>query len=87
MDVLHPQLRSQPEPHASWPVLGRKSAASLQTIASVPLGGGLGLRRWMADLQVPSSASFGDRHYMWGARLARVLHAAVGPGIPIRPSP
>ncbi|MBW3580545.1 MAG: hypothetical protein KY447_11445 [Actinobacteria bacterium] len=87
MDVLHPQLRCHHEVHRSWPVPVWKSAQRLQTIASAPLGGGLGLGRWVADLEVPSSASFGDRRCMSGARLARERHAAVRSGIPRRPFP
>ena len=59
MDVLHPQLRSHRHGDASWPVLVWTAAEPLRAIASAPFGGGLGLRRWVANAQVPSSY---DRH-------------------------
>lgn len=60
MDVLHPQLRSHKEAGRQWPVLVWRAGEPLRTIASAPHGGGLGLRRWVINAQVPSSYSRRD---------------------------
>lgn len=60
MDVLHPQLRSHKETGRQWPVLVWRAGEPLRTIASAPHGGGLGLRRWVINAQVPSSYSRRD---------------------------
>ena len=60
MDVLHPQLRSHKETGRQWPVLVWRASEPLRTIASAPHGGGLGLRRWVINAQVPCSYSRRD---------------------------
>ena len=55
MDVLHAQYRSHRDAGRTWPVLVWRAEQPLRTIASAPHGGGLGLRRWFVNAQVPSS--------------------------------
>ncbi len=57
MHVFHPQLGSHEEDGRAWPVLVWRSGAALRTISSAPLGGGLGLRSWVLNAQVPLSYS------------------------------
>lgn len=59
MDVLHSQHRSHRDAGRDWPVLVWRSDRPVRTIASAPHGGGLGLRRWVVNAQVP--ASYGRR--------------------------
>lgn len=53
------QLRSRREGGRSYPVLVWRSPAPLRMVASAPHGGGLGVRRWVVNAQVP--ASYGRR--------------------------
>ncbi|MGH9279441.1 MAG: adenosylcobinamide amidohydrolase [Acidimicrobiales bacterium] len=52
MDLV---VRSRQEAGRSWPVIVWRSPVPLRTIASAPHGGGLGLRRWILNAQVPPS--------------------------------
>ena len=52
-------VRSRQEEGRCWPVLVWRSAVPLRMVASAPHGGGLGLRRWIVNAQVP--ASYGRR--------------------------
>ncbi|MDQ4070012.1 MAG: adenosylcobinamide amidohydrolase, partial [Actinomycetota bacterium] len=49
------QVRSRREGGQQFPVLVWRSVAPLRMVASSPHGGGLGLRRWVVNAQVPSS--------------------------------
>ena len=49
------QVRSRQEGGRPFPVLVWRAAHPLRMIASAPHGGGLGLRRWVVNAQVPSS--------------------------------
>ena len=53
------QLRSRQEGGRPFPVLVWRAPRPLRMIASAPHGGGLGLRRWVVNAQVP--ASYGRR--------------------------
>ncbi len=68
MDVQQ-QIRTRREGQRELPVLVWRFAAPVRAIASTPHGGGLGVRRWVLNAEVPSS--YGrrdpDRHL---ARLA-----------------
>jgi adenosylcobinamide hydrolase len=53
------QVRSRREAGQNLPLLVWRSPAPMRAIASSPHGGGLGLRRWVVNAQVP--ASYGRR--------------------------
>ena len=53
------QVRSRQEGGRAFPVLVWRAAQPLRMIASAPHGGGLGVRRWVVNAQVP--ASYGRR--------------------------
>lgn len=53
------QVRSRQEGGRAFPVLVWRAAVPLRMIASAPHGGGLGVRRWVVNAQVP--ASYGRR--------------------------
>lgn len=55
MDVTEGQIRSRRESGRELPVLVWRSDTPLRVIASAPHGGGLGLRRWVLNAQVPAS--------------------------------
>ena len=49
------QVRSRQEGGRPFPVLVWRSVTPLRMIASAPHGGGLGIRRWVVNAQVPMS--------------------------------
>ena len=53
------QVRFRQEGGQQFPVVVWRAAAPLRMVASAPHGGGLGLRRWVVNAQVP--ASYGRR--------------------------
>jgi adenosylcobinamide amidohydrolase len=53
------QVRSRQEGGRQYPVLVWRAAAPMRMVASAPHGGGLGVRRWVVNAQVP--ASYGRR--------------------------
>ena len=53
------QVRSRQEGGRPYPVLVWRAARPLRMVASAPHGGGLGVRRWIVNAQVP--ASYGRR--------------------------
>ena len=53
------QVRSRQEGGRPFPVLVWRAARPLRMVASAPHGGGLGVRRWIVNAQVP--ASYGRR--------------------------
>jgi adenosylcobinamide hydrolase len=53
------QLRSRREGDRQLPVLVWRCSAPMRAVASAPHGGGLGVRRWVVNAQVP--ASYGRR--------------------------
>jgi len=53
------QVRSRQEGGRQFPVLVWRAARPLRMVASSPHGGGLGLRRWVVNAQVP--VSYGRR--------------------------
>ena len=53
------QVRSRQEGGRQYPVVVWRADAPLRVVASAPHGGGLGLRRWILNAQVP--ASYGRR--------------------------
>jgi adenosylcobinamide hydrolase len=55
VDEVDLQVRSRQEGGRPFPVLVWRSARPLRMIASAPHGGGLGLRRWVVNAQVPPS--------------------------------
>lgn len=55
MDVVECQIRSRREAGRQLPVLVWRWHAPMRCIASTPLGGGLGARRWAVNAQVPAS--------------------------------
>ena len=59
MDVVEMQVRSRQEGGRSFPVLVWRASAPMRMVASAPHGGGLGVRRWGVNAQVP--AGYGRR--------------------------
>ncbi|MGH9206462.1 MAG: adenosylcobinamide amidohydrolase [Acidimicrobiales bacterium] len=55
MDVVEYQIRSRREAGSDLPLLLWRLPAPMRAIASAPHGGGLGVRRWVVNAQVPSS--------------------------------
>ena len=55
MDVIAVQLRSRREGGRDLPLLVWRLPAPMRAIASAPHGGGLGVRRWVVNAQVPQS--------------------------------
>jgi len=49
------QMRSRREGGRAFPVLVWRSAEPLRTVATAPHGGGIGIRRWIVNAQVPWS--------------------------------
>ena len=54
MDVLH-QIRTRRELGRELPLLLWRFASPVRIIASAPHGGGIGIRKWVINAQVPSS--------------------------------
>ncbi|MGH9036026.1 MAG: adenosylcobinamide amidohydrolase, partial [Acidimicrobiia bacterium] len=73
------QLRSRDEPSGAMPVLVVPFAVPLRVISSAPWGGGLGLRRFVLNAQVPPGYSRRDPDAHL-AGIARHLGLA-GPGV------
>jgi adenosylcobinamide hydrolase len=77
VDVVTMQLRSRRESGRDLPVLVWRFDAPVRAIASAPHGGGLGVRRWLVNAQVP--LEYGrrdpDRH---------LAHLGVSLGLPGR---
>ena len=59
VDVVEMQVRSRQEGGRSFPVLVWRAGGPMRMVASAPHGGGLGVRRWVVNAQVP--ASYGRR--------------------------
>lgn len=55
MDVVSVQLRSRREGGRELPLLVWRLPAPMRAVASAPHGGGLGMRRWVVNAQVPPS--------------------------------
>ncbi|HEV7888222.1 MAG TPA: adenosylcobinamide amidohydrolase [Acidimicrobiales bacterium] len=55
MDVIGVQLRSRREGGRELPLLVWRLPQPMRAIASAPHGGGLGVRRWVVNAQVPAS--------------------------------
>ncbi len=53
------QVRSRQEGGRQYPVLVWRAAAPMRMVASAPHGGGIGVRRWVVNAQVP--AGYGRR--------------------------
>ena len=49
------QVRSRQEAGRGFPVLVWRAAAPMRMVASAPHGGGIGVRRWVVNAQVPMS--------------------------------
>ncbi|MFN2608986.1 MAG: adenosylcobinamide amidohydrolase [Acidimicrobiales bacterium] len=49
------QVRSRQEGGRSYPVLVWRADGSLRVVSTAPHGGGIGLRRWIVNAQVPRS--------------------------------
>lgn len=77
MDVIAVQLRSRREGGRDLPLLVWRLPAPMRGIASAPHGGGLGVRRWVVNAQVPASYARRDPDH----HLARL---AVSLGLPGR---
>jgi adenosylcobinamide hydrolase len=60
VDVVEFQIRSRREAGRELPVLLWRLQSPMRTVASSPHGGGLGLRRWVLNAQVPPSYSRRD---------------------------
>ena len=54
------QLRLRDEPSGAWPVLVVTFTTALRVVSSAPWGGGLGLRRFIVNAQVPPDYSRRD---------------------------
>jgi adenosylcobinamide hydrolase len=69
VDVVSVQLRSRREGGRELPLLVWRLPAPMRAVASAPHGGGLGVRRWVLNAQVPASYARRDPdHHL--ARLA-----------------
>lgn len=77
MDVVSVQLRSRREDGRELPLLVWRLPAPMRAVASAPHGGGLGVRRWVVNAQVPTSYARRDPDH----HLARL---AVSLGLPGR---
>jgi adenosylcobinamide hydrolase len=55
VDVVDMQVRSRREGGRVYPVLVWRASRPLRMVATAPHGGGIGLRRWVVNAQVPSS--------------------------------
>ncbi|MGI9033428.1 MAG: adenosylcobinamide amidohydrolase [Acidimicrobiales bacterium] len=55
MDVVDMQIRSRQEGGRSYPVVVWRWAVPTRVVSTAPHGGGLGLRRWVVNAQVPAS--------------------------------
>lgn len=69
MDVVSVQLRSRKEGGRELPLLVWRLPAPMRAVASAPHGGGLGVRRWVLNAQVPASYARRDPDHHLG-RLA-----------------
>ena len=79
MDVIAVQLRSRREGGRDLPLLVWRLPAPMRAIASAPHGGGLGVRRWVLNAQVPASYARRDPDHHLG-RLA-VSQGLAGRGV------
>jgi len=59
VDVVEMQVRSRQESGRSYPVLVWRADPPMRMVATAAHGGGIGLRRWILNAQVP--ASYGRR--------------------------
>ena len=66
MDVLEMQIRSRREGARELPVLVWRFGAPMRVVASAPHGGGLGVRRWVLNAQVPPSYGRRDADHHLG---------------------
>jgi adenosylcobinamide hydrolase len=67
VDVVDMQVRSRREGGRAYPVLVWRATAPMRMVATAPHGGGIGVRRWIVNAQVP--ASYGRRdpdHHLAG---------------------
>lgn len=77
---MQPELRSRREAGVDVPVLVWRFAEPLLTIASGPLGGGLGVRHWVVNATVPMSYDRDDPDVHL-AGIAAGLGLPEGPGV------
>jgi adenosylcobinamide hydrolase len=77
VDVVELQQRSRREAGRDLPVLVWRLPVPMRVIASAPHGGGLGLRRWVINAQVPGSYGRRDPDH-------HLAHLAVSLGLPGR---
>jgi adenosylcobinamide hydrolase len=73
------QLRSRDEPYGAMPVLVVPFPTPRRVVSSAPWGGGLGLRRFVLNAQVPPSYSRHDPDAHLAAIAGRL--GLVGPGV------
>jgi adenosylcobinamide hydrolase len=66
VDVIAVQLRSRREGGRELPLLVWRLPAPMRAIASAPHGGGLGVRRWVVNAQVPPSYARRDPDHHLG---------------------
>lgn len=66
MDVVQLQLRSRREDGRDLPVLVWRLPAPMRAIASSALGGGIGVRRWALNAQVPGTYARRDPEHHLG---------------------
>ncbi len=55
VDVVEMKLRSRQEGGRAYPVIVWRSKQPMRMVASAPHGGGVGVRRWVLNAQVPQS--------------------------------
>ncbi|MFG1675680.1 adenosylcobinamide amidohydrolase [Micromonospora sp. NPDC049282] len=77
--LSEPTLTSRSESGSDIPLLFWRAEAPLLTVGSAPLGGGIGVRRWVVNATVPMSYDRDDP----AAHLAELAHGLdlVGPGV------
>src|SRR4051812_46698130 len=74
-------MRSRREAGRDLPVLVWRFAQPMRVIASAPFGGGIGLRRWAINAQVPSSYSRRDPAHHLGKLAVSLGLAGRGVGM------
>lgn len=81
MDVIAVQLRSRREAGRELPLLVWRLPSPMRAIASAPHGGGLGVRRWVVNAQVPQSYARRDPDHHLGRLSVSLGLAGSGVGM------
>jgi adenosylcobinamide amidohydrolase len=66
VDVVDMKIRSRQEAGRAYPVLVWRADQAMRMVASAPHGGGVGVRRWVLNAQVPQSYARRDPDHHLG---------------------